>query len=136
MGTTLVVLSGLAQLGLVVVGTQVPRVMRWGPELARLGTANRRLVWVYGAFIAGANLGFGTLSILHAEELARGEGLAGGFALFLAVYWAARLAVQLLLFRGPGWPEEARRPLVAAGFALLFAAMIAVYATAFAGGFR
>lgn len=136
MGTTFVALAGLAHLGLVLVGTQVPRVMGWREELPRLGRANRQLFWVYGAFIVGANLGFGVLSLLYARDIADGRGLAGGFALFLGVYWTARLAVQLLVFRGPGWPREARRPLVAVGFAVLFLAMTAVYATAFAGGFR
>lgn len=135
-GAALVALAGLAQLGLVLVGSRVPRVMRWDEELPRLGPANRRLFWVYGAFIVGANLGFGLLSLLHADALAEGRGLAGGLALFLALYWAARLAVQLLVFRGPGWPAEARRPVVAVGFSILFLALTAVYAAAFAGGFR
>ena len=136
MGTTLVALSGLAHLGLVLVGTQVPRVMRWDEELPRLGRANRQLFWVYGAFIVGANLGFGALSLLYARDIADGRGLAGGFALFLALYWTARLCVQLLVFRGSAWPRQARRPVVAVAFTLLFLAMTAVYGAAFAGAFR
>jgi hypothetical protein len=126
--------AGLAHLGLMAVGGQVPRIFRWQEELARLGPANRRLFWTYGGFIVLANAGFGALSLAYAGELAAGRGLAGAFALFLAVYWAARLACQYLVFDAPDWPVEARGPLAKHGLALLFLAMTLVYLACFLRG--
>ena len=129
-----IMLAGLAQLGLVGVGSQVPRAFRWKEDLARLGQANRRLFWVYGFFIVLANVGFGAVSLAYAGEIAAGRGLAGGFALFLGVYWTARLVTQYAVFNTPDFPAEGRRPLVKHGMGLLFLVMSAVYYAAFVQG--
>jgi hypothetical protein len=134
MTATMIVLAGLAHLGLVGVGSQVPRAFRWKAELATLGPANRRLFWVYGFFIILANVGFGALSLAYAVEIAAGRGIAGGFALFLGLYWTARLVTQYAVFTTPDFPEEGRRPLVKHGMGLLFLLMSAVYFAAFAQG--
>lgn len=134
MNRTWIVLAGLAHLGLVAVGSQVPRAFRWREDLARLGPANRRLFWVYGAFIVLANFGFGALSLAYATELAAGHGVAGGFALFLGVYWTARLVTQYAVFTTPDFPAEGRRPLVKHGMGLVFFLMSAVYYAAFVQG--
>jgi len=130
----LVILAGAAHFGLVAVGSQVPRVFRWKDDLARLGPANRRLFWIYGIFIVLANLGFGVLSVAYAPEIAAGKGVAGGFALFVGIYWAARLAVQYLAFDTPDWPEEGKRPLAKHGLGFLIFLMSAVYLAAFVRG--
>jgi hypothetical protein len=134
MDRTWVLLAGLAQLGLVAMGSQVPRVLRWKEDLARLGPSNRRLFWVYGAFIMGSNVGFGALSLAYAADIAAGKGVAGGFALFLGLYWAARLATQYFVFNTPDWPEQGRRPLAKHGLGFVFLLMSLVYLAAFVRG--
>lgn len=126
--------AGLAQLGLIAVGMQVPRVFRWKEELGRLGESNRILFWTYGAFIVLANAGFGALSLAYPAEIAAGRGLAGAFALFLAVYWAARLVFQYAAFRAADWPASGRSPLVKHGLGALFLALALVYLAAFLRG--
>jgi hypothetical protein len=130
----LVILAGLAHFGLVAVGSQVPRAFRWKQDLARLGAANRRLFWVYGIFIVFSNVGFGVLSLAYADELAAGRGAAGGMALFLGLYWVARLITQYAAFNTPDWPRVGRHPLAKHGLGLLFLAMSAVYLAAFVRG--
>ncbi len=135
MWEALVVLGGLGHLGMVAVGLRIPGVFRWKEDLPRLRPANRRLFWVYGAFIVLANLGFAALSLAYRAEIAAGKGMAGGFALFVGLYWAARLAVQLFAFDTEDWPAEARRPLARHGLALAIAAMAAAYLGCFVRGF-
>ncbi len=134
MATIAVVLAGLAHLGLVAVGLQVPRVFGWREDLAKLRPANRRLFWVYGAFILLSNVGFGAISLACPAEIAAGKGAAGAFALFAGLYWAARLAVQYAAFDTPDWPAEGRRPLARHGLGLVVALMSAVYLWAFLRG--
>lgn len=134
MDKTWVVLAGLAHFGLVAVGSQVPRVFRWKEDLARLAPANRRLFWVYGVFIVISNVGFGALSLAYAGDIAAGKGTAGGLALFLGLYWLARLATQYAAFNTPDWPAEGRQPAARHGMGLLFLAMSAVYLAAFVIG--
>lgn len=128
---TLIVLAGVAQLGMVLVGLQVPRVFGWREDLARLRPANRRLFWVYGIFIVLANIGFGLLSILYAPEIAAGRGFAGGFALFAGLYWLARLVVQYAAFNTPDWPHV---PLAKHGLGAVVLAISLAYLLAFARG--
>lgn len=130
-----VVLAGLAHFGLVAVGSQVPRVFRLRDVLAPLGAGTRRLIWTWGAFIVLANLGFGALSLAYAGEIAAGRGLAGGFALFIGLYWAARLAFQYAAFNTPDWPA-AGGPAAKHGLGLLFLVMTLIYLAAFAAGRR
>jgi hypothetical protein len=133
MGRTAVILAGLAQLGMVAVGLQVPRVFGWAEDLGRLRPSNRRLFWVYGFFIVLANIGFGLLSLAYAGEIAAGRGLAGGFALFAGLYWAARLVVQYAAFNTPDWPDV---PLAKHGLGLVVLLISLAYFIAFARGLR
>ncbi len=133
MEKTWMVLAGLAHLGLVAVGSQVPRVFRLKETLAPIGAGARRLIWTWGAFIVLANIGFGALSLAYAGELAAGKGVAGGFALFLGVYWLARLGCQYLAFNTEDWPKEGGA-VGKHGLGALFLAMALVYFAAFASG--
>jgi hypothetical protein len=129
----LVVLAGLAHFGLVAVGSQVPRVFRLREVLAPLGAGTRRLIWTWGAFIVVANVGFGALSLAYAGEIAAGKGLAGGFALFIGLYWLARLGCQYGAFNTEDWPKEGGA-VAKHALGLLFLAMALVYFAAFAAG--
>lgn len=125
--TTLLILAGLAQLGLALVSLGVPRVLRWREELRALSPLNRHIFWVYAAYILLTNVAFGVLTLVWSSEIARGDGLAAGFAAFVAVYWLLRFAIQFAVFaRPPGaWFTVAHWV-----FAALFAFLGAVYAAA------
>jgi hypothetical protein len=135
MERTWMILAGLAHFGLVAVGSQVPRVFRFRETLAPLAPAPRRLIWTWGVFIVVANIGFGALTLAYAEEIAGGKGLAGGFALFIAMYWATRLVFQYAAFNTPDWPTDGG-PVARHGLGLLFLGMTLVYLAAFAAGRR
>jgi hypothetical protein len=133
MEKTWVILAGLAHFGLVAVGSQVPRVFKFREALGPLSAALRHLIWTWGAFIVVANIGFGALSLLYAQEIAAGKGLAGGFALFIGLYWLARLGCQYAAFATPDWPRDGGA-LAKHGLGALFLAMTLVYLGAFAAG--
>lgn len=95
---TMIWIGGLVQFGIVAAALFVPRVMNWRELLAPIHSFMRRLFWVYAAFIMFMNIGFGTISLLEAETLASGVSLARLVCGFIALYWLARLAVQLFVF--------------------------------------
>ena len=128
------ILAGLAHFGMVAVGVGVPRAFGWSEDLAKLRPANRKLFWVYGAFIVLANLGFGGVTLACPAEIAEGRGAAGAFALMVGLYWTARLAVQVFVFTGADFPPEARRPLAKYGLGLVILLMAGVYLASFARG--
>jgi len=76
----------------------VPRVLDWRTALAPLHPFLRRLFWVYGVFIVLTIAGLGTLTLLHAREMAAGEPVARSLAGFTGLFWLARLVVQWAVF--------------------------------------
>jgi hypothetical protein len=75
-----------------------PRALDWRSNLASLHPFLRRLFWVYGSFIVLVIVSFGTLTLLFAPRLASGDELGSALAAVIAVFWLARLGVQLFVF--------------------------------------
>jgi hypothetical protein len=94
----LILFGGACHLGILVASALVPRVLEWRRELRGLSALSRHLVWTHGAFIVGTILALGAVSLAQAEELASGDGLARWVCGFVAVFWGARLAIQLFVF--------------------------------------
>jgi hypothetical protein len=94
----LILLAGIGHFGILAASVQVPAVMNWKEELARLHDFNRKLFWVYGVFIVLTIASFGVITLINADALTNGTLLARSIAAFIAVFWAARLVVQCFVF--------------------------------------
>ena len=90
--------AGLAHFGILIASALAPRVLNWRGALSTLPPILRQLFWVYGAFIVMTIIGFGTLTLAFAPAFAAGVPLARGLSAFIAIFWAARLFVQLAIF--------------------------------------
>ena len=97
--TTWLQFAGLLHLGLLSAGIMMPRVIEMRSHLAQLPVFLRELFWTYYLFIGGCVLGFGCVTFFMAEELASGGTIARAVAGFLALFWIARLAVALFVFK-------------------------------------
>ena len=104
----------------------MPARLGWKQELSRLSPFNRKLVWVYYVFIGFTIVAFGTLTFAFHGEMLRGEKVALGLAAFMGVWWAARIAVDFLVFSQDDWP---RGPGFAVGHVVLTATFVALAAT-------
>ena len=91
----------------------VPRVLDWKRSLAQLDRLSRQLIWVHGAFIVLAIIGFGLLALLFANDLAAGSPLARGMCGFTAVFWTSRMLVQFFVFDARPYLKS---PLLAIGY--------------------
>lgn len=123
--------AGAGQLGILAASALVPRVLDWRTALAPLHPFLRRLFWVYGVFIVLTITGLGTLTLLHAPEMAAGEPVARSLAAFAGLFWLARLIVQWTVFDARPfltniWLRAGYHTLSAA-----FTALVIVYAFAF-----
>ena len=94
----LIAIAGVLHLGILLASASVPQVLEWRRELAQLQPLSRHVVWVHGAFIVLVIVGFGAISLILPSELASGTHLARACCGFIALFWAARLAIQFLLF--------------------------------------
>ena len=105
-------LAGLGQVGLALASLTFPKILNWERDLAPLRPMLRRFFWIYAAYILGINLSFGLLSSLRPEWLLDGSPLAGAVSGFIAVYWTARLALQLFGFDRRDMPQGAHLSLI------------------------
>jgi hypothetical protein len=105
-------------------------VLDWRSNLATLHPFLRRLFWVYGCFIVLIIISFGTLSLVRADELASNTPLARSVSAMIAIFWAARLALQFFVFDARPFLTTAFRRVGYHGLTLLFIALVVIYGAA------
>jgi hypothetical protein len=125
----LLTVAGCAQAGILIASSLVPATLRWREELRPLPRLHRQMHWVYGGYVVLAIVAFALISVLSAEELARGGGLARAICGYIAVFWGIRLGLQAVFEMRPYLDTWWK----AAGYAALtglFAGLTVVYAVA------
>ena len=83
---------------------QVPRRLGWKDDLPKLTTFNRKLMHVYAGYTVFTIMAFGVLTFLLHDEMLRGERAATALAVFIAIYWTARIGVDFLYYEHKDWP--------------------------------
>jgi hypothetical protein len=100
-------LAGAGHFIILIASFQVPYRLRWKEDLRSLAPFNRKLLWVQGSFTVLTILAFGILTLLLHAEMLHGDRAALALALFIAVYWTARVLVDVLYFSHSDWPKGA-----------------------------
>jgi hypothetical protein len=126
MKTLLQIAAGL-QLLTLIASAQAPRVLDWRRNLAGLHPFLRKLFWIYGAFIVLVIIAFATLTFLHADAMAAGEAVARSLSTFIAIFWAARLVVQFLVFDARPFLTNWFYKLGYHALTVIFAALVFIY---------
>lgn len=90
----LIVVAGVAQLGVLIASALVPFRLNWRDELQCLSRLHRQMYWVYGGYIVLSIVAFAALSIFNSGELASGSALARGFCAYVAAFWGIRVGLQ------------------------------------------
>lgn len=124
--TTWVVLAGLGQLGLAAGSLWIPRVLGWREETMRLTRLTRQVFWTYSFYIWGTNVCMGALSAFAPATLLDGTPLARAVCAYIALYWGARLLLQLFCYDRTVVTTATLR-LAEATLAILFAFLAATY---------
>ena len=123
----LLVLAGAGQLGLALASLAIPRVLQWRKHTAALPPLTRHVFWTYAGYIWSTNVAFGLVSALAPDWLLDGSGLARAVCSFIALYWGARLLIQLTGF-GKHAPPGLAFQLAETAMIPLFLYLTAVYA--------
>ena len=90
----MIVLAGLAQLGIAATSVAIPRLLGWPEQLMRVEKLTRRIFWTYGGYILGAHIWFSAVSIVWAGELLSGTPLAALVTGLIATWWGVRVIGQ------------------------------------------
>jgi len=125
----LIMIAGVGQILLALASLAIPKVLDWRRETAKLEPLTRQVFWTYSGYIWGTNVCFGLLSSLAPAWLLDGSPLARAVCAYIALYWGARVIVQLGFFRKhtpPGFlPRLAEWVLT-----IFFVALAVVYGSA------
>jgi hypothetical protein len=127
--TTVLTLAGWAQASILIAAIQVPTLLRWRHELQPLPRVHRQMHWAYSGFVVLSIIAFASISVLFADELAHGGGLARGLCAYIAIFWCFRLGLAAVFEIRPyldTWWKLAGY----AALTLLFAGLTVVYGVA------
>jgi hypothetical protein len=127
-----IVAAGAAQITIGLASLAIPKILRWGDELSRVGALTRQVFWVYAGYILMSNVAFGAVSILASAELLDGSILAAGVTGFIALWWIARLGIQFFYFDKSQMPSGFRYTVMCAGLVAAIVFLSLTYGTAFA----
>ena len=97
-------LAGVGHFCVLGASFQVPHRLGWKEDLPKLTPFNRKLMYVYGGFTVLTIAAFGVLTLLLHGEMLHGERAATALAVFIAVYWTARIGVDFLYYEHKDWP--------------------------------
>ena len=120
-------LAGIGHFCILIASVQVPARLGWREDFRQLTPFNRKLVWVYAAYTLFTIVAFGVLTLLLHDELLRGDRAAAALAAFIAIYWTARLLIDLFLFDHRDWPAGPQFLIGHILLAALFAALAGTY---------
>lgn len=130
---TLVLVTGALHFCQLPAMLTAPRILQWGDDLAKLEPINRQIVKVIGGGIMLAVLGLGVVVVCAPSDVAGGSRVGIALACFLAVFWAYRATVQIVVYRRI-WPGGLTGRLSHYGLCLLFSFQTVAYAAAFVHG--
>jgi len=120
-------LAGAAHFVLLFAGSQLPFRLRWKEDLAKLHPFNRKLLWTYWAFTGGTIIAFGTLTLVLHDELLRGDRAALALAVFIGLFWVARILVDFFCYSHEDWPTGQQFGVGHALLTFLFVCLVATY---------
>jgi hypothetical protein len=101
-------IAGVLLLGLGILHIALPGVLQWNRELAGASPLNREVSYVHCFFIGLACLLWGLLPLTAGRSLLQPSPVARLVLIGAVVFWASRLAIQLLVFNrhareSPSW---------------------------------
>ena len=107
--------SGVVHLIVAAANVALPTILRFRANLAKVSPIIRQIFIVHSAYIILNLLAFAGLCLFFTPELAGGSALGRILSGYMAVFWLARLFIQLFYYD----PEVKRHhPLANVGFAL------------------
>ena len=125
--STAIYLAAIGHCVVLAGGLQAPARLGWRDDFRKLTRFNRKIFWVYSAFIVLCIVGFGVLTWRLHDEFLQGERAARYLAGFIATFWTTRVLADLFWYDHRDWPPG--NALIAGHAALtsLFVALASVY---------
>lgn len=125
--STLIFLSGIAQVVLSLGSIAIPFILNWRSEMTKVNVLIRNIFYTYSVYILMTNIWFGTISICLPDVLVSPSPLSAAVTIFIALYWWGRVGVQFLFGQADGRPSGIIYSLGEVVLWLLFIVLSIVY---------
>lgn len=122
-----IILGGILSFVIFIFHTRFHRFFAWQKDFEKISPLNRRVLCTIhlALYLLVALLGF--LSIVFAEELSRGEGLAAGLTAGYSLFWLWRAVWQITYFKPLLKTAERSRRFVHYALTTIFIVLFIVY---------
>jgi len=110
-----------------------PRYFKWHVELHNISLINRQMMYIHTFFIALILLLMSILCLTSANELVETR-LGNKIALGLAIFWLARLLIQLFGYSAELWKGKRKETIIHIVFTLLWSYMSVIFLLLYFGG--
>jgi hypothetical protein len=91
-------IAGLVQLVIAAANFVIPRILEYRENIGRMTLMVRQVFLVHAGYIVAAVAFQGVLCLLFAGDLASGAGMGQFVSGYLALFWMARVGIQLLYY--------------------------------------
>ena len=86
--------AGACQFFILIASALVPFRLNWRSIFQSLPRLHQQMYWTYGGYVVLAIIAIALITVLNADELASGSGLARGFCGYVAAFWGIRVCLQ------------------------------------------
>ncbi len=108
------------------------RRFQWATEIQRLSLLTRQVFIVHSYFIMLSVAGFGAMSLFYPNALIDRTPLAQLVLVFLVLFWASRLLMQLFFYDASLWRGQRFNTVIHVLFTGIWAYFTAIYGWALA----
>jgi hypothetical protein len=119
--------AGVVQLVIAAANWVIPGKLDYAGNLARVSVIVRQVFIVHAVYIVGLLVAFAGLCFAYAAELASGTGLGRTVSAGLAIFWGARVPVQLWYYDRE---SKRRHPVAHVCFSAMFIFLATVFVVA------
>ncbi len=95
---------GLGHFLVLVATFQVPKKLNWHEEFSKLSRFNKKIFWTYGGYIVFCIVSFGIIDLINAKDLMDINPSSLAIALFISIFWTARVIVDFSYYKHTDWP--------------------------------
>lgn len=94
-----IITGGILLLLLALAHSLFYRLFKWERDFENITSLNRKIIYTIHVALTLSFLPSATISLLFAEELSQGQGLAAGITTLYSLFWLWRLVWQVIYFK-------------------------------------
>ncbi len=122
-----IITGGILSLFMVFFHSQFYKLFDWKKDFEKISTINQKVFYTIHLALLLLFLVFSFISLIYANELSQGSGLACGITVGYSLFWLWRTIWQIIYFRPPKNQKAGKRILLHYLLIIIFGILFLVY---------